>query len=370
MSWACSSRGDFVFRLILHHPYTRLAEAIDVSGAGSHGLARDVSFAPDGSSLGSGAFRYALPSSRVRVAPRPVFQHLHALKIEMTVRVGALGDRRNLVEGHLSFAFFIHPDGVLRGTALGRQASGGPLVWQGADSASGSPDGATRVVPVGQWVKLTYLHDGFASIRLLMDDELVAAYYGLASPIRPLGSYGLHIGNWPDADAYAFDGEVDDVKIWAWDPDAAYHQFFSRTSGRVWREVFRAIGGLGVDEIGGRRLATLLSCIGSAQNELIRTVRSAGEEAIAENERFSRRYRELWASGEVDGDQMRELLIEWLRWLQALVGRERWTGYVEQLRRCFIASGLNVESADLSAWEESDPQFVQYIRALMELELT
>lgn len=355
-----------MFRPLLHYPYRLVPEALDVSGADLHGITRDVGFVPDGMTTGSGALRFGAASSRVRVPPHSLFQHLHALKIETTVRLTSLGQRRNLVEGHLSFAFFIRPDGVLQGTARGRQSLGGPLDWYGTDSKSGSPDGVVRTVPVDQWVRLTYLHDGFASLRLFLDDRLVAATSSLGSPIRPVGPRGVHIGNWPDADAYAFQGDIDDTRLWRWEPDAAYHQFFCRPPGRCWRAVSGVLAAHFSGPDGREQLSELLRCVGRIQYELIQAVRGQGEDAVRINEEFALRYRRLWCEGPIDGEDMAALVAEWLRWLREALG-ERVPDTLERLRRCFLATGLDPEVFGQLDWQDCDPAFAGYLRAVIEL---
>jgi hypothetical protein len=357
-----------MFQLILHHPYTHVPEAIDISGAGNHGVVRrpDVGFTPDGASVGSGALTFDLPTSRVSVPRTPVFQHLQALKIETIVRLRSLGDRRNLVEGEHSFAFFIQPDGTLWGTALGRQTPGGPLDWFGANSA---PTGG-GIVPLNQWVKLTYIHDGFATIRLYIDGQLVAINSSLHSPIRPVGPRGIHIGNWPPDDAYTFAGDIDDVRIWRWDPDAAYYQFFCRQPAGCWKQIVTDLGRWARGPEGQRRLRSLILCVGTAQTELIRAVRGQGEEAIRANEEFARRYRDLWCKGPIDGDEMKQLLEEWLRWLRFVVGRERLANFLRQMTLCFKHNEFLEKNQAGAGLEKCDPAFVGFIKVLMEMDLT
>lgn len=356
-----------MFQLILHHPYTHLPEAIDISGADNHGTVRrpDVGFTPDGASPGSGALKFDLPTCRVLVPKTAMFDHLHAIKVETIVKVRRLGGRRNLVEGDNSFAFFIHPDGTLWGTALGRQTPGGPLGWFGANSALA----ANGIVPLDQWVTLTYIHDGFASIRLYIDGQLVGSNSSLASPIRPVGPFGIHIGNWPPKDAYPFDGEIDDVRIWRWDPDAAYYQFFCRKPGAAWKPIFDDLAGWGQGPEGNMRLRELVQCVGKAQTELIRAVRSHGEDAIQANEQFARRYHALWCKGAIDGDEMRQLIDDWLRWLRLVLGRERLAGFLRGMTECFGLAGIRENLKIGADLEKCDPAFAGFIDLLLKMDL-
>jgi hypothetical protein len=108
-----------MFKLILHHTYEVLGEAFDLSGFGNHGFRTSAPFQPNGMSANSGALSFNSGPSRVRVTDKAVWAELAALKIEVLVFMDNLGQRRNLVEGDSTFAFFIHPDGVLWGTYYG-----------------------------------------------------------------------------------------------------------------------------------------------------------------------------------------------------------------------------------------------------------
>ena len=115
-----------MFQLIPHHPYRRVPQAIDVSGFDIHSSVYQpgTTFSEDGREQGSGSLGFTTPACRIKLRPAGVFKKLTALKIEMVVRLTALGQRRNLIEGDSSFAFFIHPDGSLWGTSKRARDSG------------------------------------------------------------------------------------------------------------------------------------------------------------------------------------------------------------------------------------------------------
>ena len=351
-----------MFQLILHHVYAPAPVAIDISGGDNHGTVKHVGYSRNGIAANSGALDFNLSSSRVSILNRPVFEHLHALKIEATVKLRTYSKRHNIVEGDNSFAFFIHPDGTLWGTALGRIVAGGPLGWFGAQTL---PLDGSRIVPLNKWVKLTYLHDGFASIRLYIDDKIVASNYNLQSPVRPVGARGLHIGNWPAGDAYPFDGEIDEVKIWRWEPDAAYYNFFCRKSTTCWQDVFDGLGNWAKDGRNLDRYRGLLLCVGTAQTELIRAVRSKGEAAIAQNEKFSQTYKKLWCSGNIAGKEMKQLMEEWLKWLEELLGREKLVWFLKSMTSCFNRTEMNLKTYV----GKCDRAFEGFIKILMEMDL-
>lgn len=358
-----------MFELILHHQYNLLGEAIDLSPAANHGAVRNVQFLPDGRAPHSGALQFSQPNGRVRVRDAAVWGRLHALKIEAWLKLDVLGRRRNIVEGDGSFAFFIHPDGVLWGTFYAPTVPGGPRIWHGANSATYSPDSQIRTVPLGDWVKLTYVHDGVASLRLFINDQLVAANYNLISSVPAVHSLGVHIGNWPAGDLYPFAGEIDEVKIWRYDRDAAYKQFLCRpmdsSAMACWVDVFNLIATRASDPHRREQLAGLMRCLRDAQQQLIRAVRARGEVAISECQYFARKYRELWCEGRANSMEMRELLEEWLKWLRESVGAELMHSYLETIKECWGQFGWEVKfEKDLA---ECDPDFAEYLETFTAL---
>lgn len=355
-----------MYQLILHHVYRGGPYAIDLSGAQNDGLVIDALYAKDGATAGSGALVFRTPHSRVRVPLRnkSLFKRLFALKVEVTVRMDALGQRRNLVEGDNSFAFFIDPQGHLCGSYNGPQFAGGPLVWQGANSLDNSPDGTTRTVPMNHWVTLRFEHDGYASVRLFIDDVLVAANYSLRSGVPPVVNTGVSIGNWTLTDAYAFDGAIDEVKIWRWDPDEAFGQFLGRPAqpcgACCWQAIFEWIEAQLHDPHGRQRVIALMGCIGAAQTEMVRALRSKGEKAIAKNARLSAEYRQLWQRGAIDGDDMKDWQVRWFDWVTRVAGPDAFNEYTERVQRCLIASGF----LDQLPHFDCDDEFARYIQSL------
>jgi hypothetical protein len=310
-----------ILRLILRHPY--MFEAVDVSGQNNHGLARDVDFIPDGIAPRSGAAVFDKASSRVAVVNRRDFDRISALKIDITLRLRSSGTQRTLLDGDGSFTFFIHPAGFPVGGVLASSAPGATPAWQYADTHLNSPDGTVRMVPIGQWCKLTYLHDGFETLRLYLNDGLAAIKTGFHSPVPPAGPLGVHVGNKAGVDADVFDGEIDEVGVSRWDPDAAYTQFFSRTPGNCWQPIFSQLAKRASGPDGRQAVAAIVNCVGSLQVDLIRAVRSAGDAAIRRNDEYARRYRELWRTKPIDGPDMQALLTDWFGWLQGLLGSAR-----------------------------------------------
>ncbi|MBZ0296458.1 MAG: LamG domain-containing protein [Anaerolineae bacterium] len=358
-----------MFKLILHHTYKMYGEAVDISRNENHGFRTAVSYTADGTGANTGVLNFDQPQSRIRVTSKPVWMHPRALKIEMWVYLTALGQRRNLVEGELSFAFFIHPDGVLWGTFLGPETPGGAPTWHGANSdVPYSPDGVQHTVPLNTWTKVTYLHDGISSLRLYIDDQLVGANYNLIAAVPSVNTSGVHIGHWPGDDRYTFSGRIDEIKIWKYDPEVPYKQFFCRPeTRRCWKPIFDSMGEALGDKERQRAVIGLMLCINDAQQDLLRQLRRQGEPAMQAIDKLSERYRELWCSGNISGDDMKELLSAWLRLFEDLLGPD----YMNQLRQRMLNCWQEFEGETLFKFREEllecDPDFVAYINLFTEL---
>lgn len=193
-----------VDRLVLHHTYEG-ATAFDVSQHHHHGALEHVG-------SGGGTVHFSGGPGCVRVKAGGELSTLRAVRTTVRFRWQPTGParRHNLIEGYLSFALVIDPDGSLHGTILDRSGT-----WAGARSVPG-------IVTPGTWHTATWVHDGISGCRLDLDGTPVAEAYDVLGPVhgvQPL--YGLAIGHWPDPDdRYSFEGEIDDVRVWIDRPDA------------------------------------------------------------------------------------------------------------------------------------------------------
>ncbi len=358
-----------MFKLILHHTYEVLGEAFDLSGFGNHGFRTSAPFQPNGMSANSGALSFNSGPSRVRVTDKAVWAELAALKIEVLVFMDNLGQRRNLVEGDSTFAFFIHPDGVLWGTYYGLAGAATTLDWVGANSdVAFSPDGVKRTVPLNKWTKLTYLHDGVATIRLYIDGQLVGINSTLRSGIRPVGGLGVHIGHWPGDDRYTFSGKFDDVKIWKYDPDVRDREFFCRLQDAkqidCWGRLFKQMSALISDREQGQRYSAFFTCLWRAQTDFLRAIRSKGDAVIQELEKRGLAYVKLWCAGDLGGQAMQSFLADWLKWVES-VAPGALGNYQKQVQGCTQEFKMEQVMASLGKEiGECDPSFAIMIQSI------
>ncbi|OUR89352.1 hypothetical protein A9Q81_22085 [Gammaproteobacteria bacterium 42_54_T18] len=366
-----------MFKLITHHTYKLQGEAVDISRSGNHGFRTQTSYEPHGISGTSGLLRFDQANSQVRVPNTAIWKNLKAVRIELLAFVTepTAGPRRlNLVEGELSFAFFINADRTLWGTFLGAPTPGASPTWHGANSANDTTDGIPRLVPFNQWVKLTYEHDGISTLRLYINDQLVAANYQLVSPIDSVKNNGVFIGHWVGDDRYTFVGKIDDVKIWKYDPESLYKQFFCRPMSTeqmlCWKHIFDTMKELLKDKKEREEFIQLMKCIRQAQLELMREIRSHGEEGIKLGNEYRKRYQSLWCKGIIDGPEMASLYNDWGTAVVELVGTDSFNNYKKHVQHCWEEheSVARVFKKVTGKLIECDPTFAGYINLLKEFE--
>ena len=304
-----------MLQLITHHTYKLPGNAFDLSRFENHGICKDTSFAADGATPSSGAMLFDKPTSEIRIERSSSFSALGALQIEILLKLdGSPTSRMNLLEGHLAFAFFILPGGVLSGTFIGPLTLGAVPSWHGVESRPPfSPDGSTHTVPAGRWTVLTYSHDGFRGLAISIDGEVVGSRNDLHSAVGPVGNLGTTVGIWPDAAQYTLKGGIDDLKIWRRDPDAMRDEFFSRLvsepEGNCWAALFHELA-----ERLGRHDEALITALRSIDQLLRRAVHESARDAhfLHRNRDYAARFTKLWTSGNVGSPEMEALLSRWL----------------------------------------------------------
>ena len=366
-----------MYKLVVHHTYKLGGQAFDLSDYGNHG--RRVATSPvPGRVPDNGALYFAGGPDRVVVPSNPTLDKLRAIQAEAWIYVEDLSRRRNIMEGELSFAFFITPNGILWGTFYDPDnvtpvTPGFDASWPGVNSDAGfAPDGVKHIVPLNTWVKVKYIHDGVASARLYINDVLVGANYNIKSSVRSVGSGGLSIGHWPPSsdDRYTFKGKIDEVKLWKYDDDVVPKEFFCRPMEpeqfKCWRRLFDNIG-TQIGRENGRDWIMFMKCVKSAQDEWIRAIRSKGEKAMEEQNRFSKKFQELWCSGDIAGDAMRKLLDEYAIWLETNLDSKVHLAWRTRMETCVKEFKIEGRLKEINVpFDKCDPKYVAYFKLLID----
>lgn len=148
------------------------------------------------------AIAYDHPESKIVVPPRSAFADWRGVRVRVRFRAAAASGRLDLVEGDGSFALFVEPGGVLRGTI-----NDGSPAWWGVSSAPGK-------VAIDRWHLAELLYDAGQVLALSLDGELLGVRTTAGLPIRPVGPAGIRIGYWPGGDPrYTFRGLMGPVWI-------------------------------------------------------------------------------------------------------------------------------------------------------------
>jgi hypothetical protein len=185
---------------VLFHDY-RDGSVIDRSGNGNDGHPNRLNMVP-GRTPQEQALHFNGIDDRVVVFPSETLQQLGALRVSAWIWLEKLDRRRTIVEGFLSFALSVDPDGSLRAGIYNG------LKWQSLQSDP-------AIISLREWIRVTYIYDGvdtsmlYAGPKLVaQDDRYLGRVQGVAWP------FGLSIGAWPDADKLVFQGKIAEVKLW------------------------------------------------------------------------------------------------------------------------------------------------------------
>jgi hypothetical protein len=191
--------GPDAFELVLHHRYTD-PRPHDLSGHGNVGFGTATHTQGRGGTLAALAFDGA--HDRIYVPPSPTLARPGGFRTDMVVNVEALGYRRTLIEGYLSFALYVEADGAVGGSVYRYKD------WHSLQTASGA-------VRVGDWITVTLMYSSDGIMTLLLDGEQAAVDYRRLGPCNAIAwPFGLSIGAWPDADQRVLKGRIEEVRLW------------------------------------------------------------------------------------------------------------------------------------------------------------
>jgi hypothetical protein len=312
-----------IWELICHHTYTGIpGVVVDLSPAdASNGTIRGLDgsdFLSDGAKPGSGAVMFYKEGSVFVPTDAAAWQLVNGVKCEVVLRYRGPSVGDDIADWQVldsdSFKFHIR--------------SGSPAAW-----FSTAPTQQTEVdalfdqvgpqpynAPTGQWITLGFVHDGFATIELYADGQLIAQRSGTYTPVNPPGAAGLNIGN-DRTLIRALDGEIDDVKIWRLNPHRFDQNFLARpldnNTANCWKRFFQELeAALKQNPQCGAYLSS--SLIGIIQN-LYRQALAKGPETTAYLLNAANRYDQLWRKGDVGGADMAKLFTGLIAWLN-LVG--------------------------------------------------
>lgn len=388
---------------ILDYQFRLNGAAIDRSGQNNHGTNTATVFRVGAGS--DSAVGFISQHSRIEVPHNSAWDIMSAVKIEVRVFVDELLHRMNLVEASLSLALFVRSDGVVTFTYYAPDddnsedpspvdsftatpppsgshdpfdtlTSNQPVpkvepnfTWQGVNTdASFSPDGQKRVVTPGQYVTITAIHDGIATMRIFLDGELAGARYDVKHPVLPLLPPGIvAVGAWPHNGRYTLKGAMDYLRIWRYDPRASARKFFCRPLSKdasvCWRQILEEIV-LSLESDAQRdKVIQLADCINTAQRRLYQKAFFKGENSLKTGRGILSAFLQLWCSGDVAGESMRQLICRWRVWLERHAPGELEV-YLETLRRCLdeLRSGVRcLVQTDPGAFDTNWSEFLSVI---------
>jgi Concanavalin A-like lectin/glucanases superfamily len=348
-----------LWELICRHTYRGTpGVVVDLSPSGaSHGRAYgliDGDFLKDGAAAGSGAVRCIKLDGRIAVPTQAApWQSIEGLRAEVTLRrqpaISAF-----MIDGG-SFHFYIRSD------ALAAWFVGGSPVQYAEIVSTFDPVGPQPYqVPVQQWVTLGFMYDGFDTMELSADGQVVARRNGAYASLLPLAP-ALSIGNSVSGGSF-INGEIDEVKIWRLNPLRFDQEFSTRPRDgdtadcwrRFWQQIIQA----------SRRhpdcAREIAAAIKAATDGVRREARAKGPETRNRLAATAREYQRLWRAGQLDSVEMTNVLVDLIDWLR-LVGIDLATD--PRLSTLSGSSCLKTILAEISPLD-CDSQFTAMLRSI------
>jgi len=303
------SGEDAVWDLVCHQTYKLTGMAVDVSDHDNNGRLSglaDQDFHADGAQSGSGAVSFPEADSRIWILPSRSLRPLGGVVVRVMARAMHADHAQTLVAGDGAFRLRIV------GPYLFAFVTGDAA---GINSFDDAIDLQPHPVPLGAWTQLDFVYDGFDTMELSFNEQVVARRRGVVVPVAPVGSSGMAIGNEPDDDGLNFVGDIDDVQLWRTDPDEMARQFVSRplseATSDCWAKYFATLReALAADSAftGAFRDAATASI-----QQLVGSIAAAGHRA--DLDRFRAEYDTLWRRGELVGSRAEDFFTRYVTFL-------------------------------------------------------
>jgi Concanavalin A-like lectin/glucanases superfamily len=384
-----------MWKNILDYPFRSGGAPLDASGANNHGAATAISFGFDGAQPGSGFFHFDGAQGRVHVPYNETWNDLVGVRVEALVRIdqfkqfSPLKKRHTIVDGSNSFSFWVGGMGFVGAACLGKRdtadepSSDGDLnslvapefeefednvEWKTISTLGkyGLED-TPRKIQSGQWVKLLFVHDGF-SMKIYIDGVLTAYRGDIETPVFGVQSAGVMIGRRHKLPAkpYAFDGDMDRIRIWKFDPYARHRRFFCREmdfrAEACWRGLFRAIERARQDEKTRAEMEQALMCLENAEKAFIRAFEAKGQGAMKKARQFARQYQSLVCANDLSGLRMKSLIAGWNAWTSEDLA-EAYANYLAAVAACLpLLKHVMPDAA--SCLKNNDPDFQAFLGLL------
>lgn len=362
---------------ILDYEFTVNGLAIDRSGQNNHGINTSTV-----ASIGPGTIKgvgFLSSNSRITTPHRPSWNEITAARIDIRFALDRLETRANLLEIERSLALFVRADGVVTFTFYApadqgeEPGSDGPssvdfltalppltgstdpfdtltgnlppephdFGWHGVNTdAPFAPDGQRRTIPLQNYVTVSAVHDGLATMRIFLDGVLAGVRSDIRYPVLPLQAPGaVTIGAWPHDSRYTLRGSIDFVRFWRHDPQFVYRQFFcrpmSRKTQRCWHDLFRSIMENFDDNDRQAAIAELFTCLRRIEVDRYRAIARNGEASLQRLQAFSDEYARIWCAGDIDRTVMGDYMTRFLAWLRS-ENDEAFVSIFEELLACFV----------------------------------
>jgi hypothetical protein len=186
---------------------------------------------------------------------------------------------------------------------------------------------ALGTVPVGQWARIIFHHNGRNLLNLGYSYPVPATTgpggggggAPTAGQVPGVGPQGVLIGNRIGNPGDYLHGDIARVMVWRLDPYSMMNEFLTRPLDRAlsecWAKFFAALNETLRNE--PRCAEWLQSVVLQLQQDFLKSLAQKSPAKIEEFRVMCRAYRELWRAGKVGGPEMLALVAKLRDWLKA-----------------------------------------------------
>ena len=163
-------------------------------------------------------------------------------------------------------------------------------------------------------------HDGLSEMRLTIEGAEIVRHLVL-SGVPGVGPKGISIGNRLDG-RRPWTGDIDEVKVWRLNPNRVGNQFLGRPIDKETADCWARY----VDSMRAA-FAKYPDCakkLTAGMRDAVKSLARGRDPAGARLERTSElaaRYAELWATNNIDGQDMRQASSDLVTWLRLIGGQ-------------------------------------------------
>ena len=183
-------------------------------------------------------------------------------------------------------------------------------------------------------------------------------------PVQP---NGIEIGHWVGDDRYTFSGEIDDVRIAVYDPNAIVEEFYCRLDEKTaacWDHAIASMGGMLDNPDFKQKMLAVFLCVQETLRELVRAIVRSGPGTKKELADLRKKWLELWCKGAAPDPDVVDLMEKFVSLFERIMGHRAWCAWLDRLLHCVQQMPINEQTRKLfENLAKCDPWYAALLKA-------